>query len=267
MDRPLIGMLHLPPLAGSPRSGSPHNGGNRTEPLAHVLADAETLVENGIGQLMLENFGDAPFYPAAVPSHVVAQMTAIAAEIKRRFDVPLGINVLRNDGCAALSIAHAVGAQFVRVNVLCGARLTDQGIIQGIAHDLLRLRKTLGADAIRILADVDVKHSSPLREMPLENEVEDLIQRGLADAVIVSGSSTGRAASIEQLRQAKQAAGDRPVYVGSGVTPENIGAFWKDGRADGFIVGSSLKRDGVTSQPVDVARVKKLVEAFDKCAS
>ncbi len=117
------------------------------------------------------------------------------------------------------------------------------------------------------LADVDVKHSSPLGDVSLANEVEDLIQRGLADAVIVSGSSTGCAASIEQVRQVKQAAGDGPVYVGSGVTPESIEALWKDGQADGFIVGSSLKRDGLASQPVDVARVKALVTAFDQCAS
>lgn len=263
MERPIIGMLHLPPLPGSPRCealASEH------KILAHVLADAQTLVANGISQLMLENFGDVPFYPSAVPAHVVAHMTCIATEIKRRHDVPLGINVLRNDGCAALSIAHAVGAQFVRVNILCGARLTDQGIIQGIAHDLLRLRQTLGADAIRIFADVDVKHSAPLADSPVENEIQDVIERGLADAVIVSGSSTGGNTSTEQVQRAKLAAGETPVFVGSGVTAETIGGL-HDGGADGFIVGTSLKRDGLVHEPVDAERVRQLVAAFDKCAA
>ena len=187
-------------------------------------------------------------------------MTALAAAVKQQFDVPLGINVLRNDGCAALSIAHAVGADFVRVNVLCGARVTDQGIIQGIAHDLLRLRRTLGAERIRILADVDVKHSAPLVDMPLEQEVADLIHRGGADGLIVSGSGTGRAASVEQLKNVKLVAGDVPVYVGSGVTEQSIGQFLDV--ADGFIVGTWLKRDGHANHPVNVERVRALVRAM-----
>src|SRR5687768_9330841 len=135
VPRPVIGMLHLPPLPGSPRYGG---GGG------------------GHG-LMLDNFGDVPFYPGRVPAHVVAHMTAVACEVRRRFpSLPLGINVLRNDGRSALAVAHAAGAQFIRVNVLCGARVADQGLIQGIAHDLLRERAMLGATDVRILADVDV---------------------------------------------------------------------------------------------------------------
>ncbi len=254
MGKPLIGMLHLPPLPGAPR----YEG--RVAPLLErVLADAEALTAGGITQLLLENFGDTPFYPAAVPPHVVAHMTAIAAEVKRRFDVPLGINVLRNDGCAALAIAHAVGAQFIRVNVLCGARLADQGILPGIAHDLLRLRKTLAADQIQILADVDVKHSVPLAAVPLEREVQDLIQRGLADGLIVTGAATGEAAAAEPLQKVKQAAGGHPVYLGSGVTPDAVARLHP--HADGFIVGTWLKQDGQVGHPVDPDRVRALVAA------
>jgi membrane complex biogenesis BtpA family protein len=257
MARPIIGMLHLPPLPGAPRYEGPFELCRE-----RVLADAEALVRGGISQLLLENFGDAPFYPASVPVHVVAHMTAIAAEVKRSFDVPLGINVLRNDGCAALSIAHAVGAQFIRVNVLCGARLADQGILQGIAHDLLRLRKTLAAEQIRILADVDVKHSVSLGDLHVEREVQDLIQRGLADALIVTGTATGAAAGAEHLRAVKHAARDHPVYVGSGVTPDSIGRLSVE--ADGFIVGTWLKRDAVATNPVDLDRVRALVDRVDE---
>ncbi|NIP85870.1 MAG: BtpA/SgcQ family protein [Planctomycetales bacterium] len=260
MGRPVIGMLHLPPLPGAPRYEGSLDALNR-----RVLADAAALVEGGISQLMLENFGDAPFYPAAVPAHVIAHMTALAAEVKRRFDLPLGINVLRNDGCGALSVAHAVGAQFIRVNVLCGARIADQGILPGIAHQLLRLRKRLGAEHIRILADVDVKHSAPLGDPDSQNEVDDLIHRGLADALIVTGTATGAAVSAQQLRIVQQAAGDHPVYVGSGVTAESIGRL--SGEADGFIVGSWLKRDGVVSNPVDPDRVRALVQQANQVPS
>src|SRR5688572_18655907 len=173
VGRPVVGMLHLPPLPGSPRFA-----GDAGAILPVVLRDAEALVSGGVHGLMLENFGDVPFYPGRVPAHVVARMTAIACEVRRHFpQTPLGINVLRNDGCSALAVAHAAGAQFIRVNVLCGARVADQGILQGIAHDLLRERAVLGASAVRIFADVDVKHSAPLAARPLADEVADTLHR------------------------------------------------------------------------------------------
>src|SRR5688572_5687598 len=125
----VIGMLHLPALPGSPRYG----GGDMDTMIERVFRDAEALADGGVHGLMLENFGDVPFYPGRVPAHVVAHMTAIAAAVRRPFDLPLGVNVLRNDGRSALAVAHAAGAQFVRVNVLCGARVTDQGVLEAIA--------------------------------------------------------------------------------------------------------------------------------------
>src|SRR4051812_32160574 len=164
----VIGMIHLPPLPGSPRSA-----GDVKAVREIALRDAAALHEGGAHGLMIENFGDVPFYPGRVPAYVVAHMTAIAAEVRTRVALPLGINVLRNDGLSALAVAHACGAEFVRVNVLCGARVADQGLLQGIAHDLLRERLLLGATAgdLKILADVDVKHSAPLAPRELIDEV------------------------------------------------------------------------------------------------
>ncbi|MDQ3439664.1 MAG: phosphorybosylanthranilate isomerase, partial [Planctomycetota bacterium] len=144
-----------------------------------ALRDAEALAEGGVHGIMMENFGDVPFFPGRVPAPVVAHVTAIGAEIRRSVDVPLGINVLRNDGQSALAVAHAVGADFIRVNVLSGARVTDQGIVQGIAHDLLRERAQLGATNVKILADVDVKHSAPLAPRPLVKEFLARVSRGV----------------------------------------------------------------------------------------
>jgi membrane complex biogenesis BtpA family protein len=250
----VVGMLHLPPLPGAPRFA-----GDARAVTDHALRDAEALAAGGVHGLMLENYGDLPFYPRRVPSYVVAHMTAVACEVRRRFpQLPLGINVLRNDGRSALAVAHAAGAQFVRVNVLCGARVADQGLLQGIAHDLLRDRATLRADHVRVLADVDVKHSAPLAARPLEEEVADTLHRGLADGLIVSGAGTGRQTDPAQVAEARRAArGAAPVFVGSGVTSENVAQYLP--HADGFIVGSAFKRDADPANPIEVGKVKILV--------
>jgi membrane complex biogenesis BtpA family protein len=256
VSKPVIGMLHLPPLPGAPRyAGSAGAGVIRDA----VIRDAEALAGGGVHGLMLENFGDVPFYPGRVPAHTVAAMTAIAGHVRERFpQLPLGINVLRNDGQSALAIAVAVGAHFVRVNVLCGARLADQGILQGIAHDLLRDRAMLRAEHVRIFADVDVKHSAPLAAASIESEVEDTLKRGLADALVVSGTGTGKATDPEHVRRVKGVAGAAPVFIGSGADERTIASYLP--HATGFIIGSAFKRDGDARQAVDAERVRRLMD-------
>lgn len=253
VPKPVIGMLHLPPLPGSPRYGGDLNRLRDT-----VLRDADALAAGGVHGLMVENFGDVPFYPGRVPAYVIAHMTAIAAEIRRRVpQLPLGINVLRNDGLSALAVAHAVGAAYIRVNVLCGGRVADQGVLQAIAHDLLRERVMLQAD-VKILADVDVKHSAPLAARALADEVDDTVHRGLADGLVVSGAGTGKTTDPDKVVDAKSCAKQVPVFVGSGVTARTVPHYIN--YADGFIVGTAFKKDGDPRNPVDVARVKELVE-------
>ncbi len=257
--KPMIGMLHIPPLPGSPRFN-----GNMDSVIVSVLRDAATLVEAGIHGLLLENYGDAPFYSGQVPAHTVAQMTRLALQVRSRFEVPLGINVLRNDGQGALAIAQAVNACFVRVNVLCGVSITDQGIIQGIAHELLRDRANLDATHIDILADIDVKHSAAIVSRSIEDEVHDTILRGGADGLIVSGNTTGQTVDVEHLNAVRSAAKEIPVLVGSGLSVEELEQYWP--LADGFIVGTSLKRDGIVTNSVDVARVAELMEEHTRLA-
>lgn len=258
-NRPiLIGMLHVPPLPGSPQATKPFSAIRD-----HVLRDADALLEGGISNLMIENFGDTPFFPGTVPAHTVTHLTAIANEVATRFPTAeIGINVLRNDGCSALAIAAATGASFIRVNVLSGARLTDQGIIQGIAHDLLRLRKELSAENVAILADVDVKHSAALAQRPFADEIEDVIKRGHTDAIIVSGNSTGASVDTSQFKEAVAVAGSTPVLIGSGATAESVREFAS--LASGFIVGTAAKFDGDVHQPVDEARVRGIVAATNR---
>jgi len=251
----VIGMLHVPALPGAPLA--------RTEFAKikdFVLRDAESLRDGGVDCLMMENFGDVPFFPGRVPAHVVALMTALACDVKASLDLPLGINVLRNDGMSALAVAVASGADFIRVNVLTGARVTDQGIIQGIAAELLRYRAELNAGHIKIMADVDVKHSAPVAARPIKDEVEDTIKRALADAVIVSGAGTGKPISQQTLTDVAKAANKTPVILGSGVNVSNIADY--KSQAWGFIVGTSLKKDGLVDNPVDTKRVKELMKAL-----
>jgi uncharacterized protein len=166
--------------------------------------------------------------------------------------------VLRSDDQSALPVAQAAGAAFIRVNVLCGARVADQGVIEAIAHDLLRDRAMLGATNVRIFADVDVKHSAPLALRPAADEVADTLHRGLADALIVSGAGTGKPTDPGHVRDVRAAAGGAaPVLVGSGVTARTIPEFLP--HADGFIIGIAFKRGADPKQPVDAALVSELM--------
>jgi membrane complex biogenesis BtpA family protein len=253
----VIGMLHLRALPGAPLYD-----GNLSDIRDATLRDAEALAQGGVHGLMMENFFDTPFYPDRVPAHVVAHMTSLGCAVRERFgSLPLGINVLRNDGRSALAVAHACGASFIRVNVLCGARVADQGLIQGIAHELLRDRAILGARDIRIFADVDVKHSAPLAARALADEVDDTFERALADALIVSGAGTGKPTDPAHVAAVKRAAGQTPVFIGSGITVQSIDALAAHG--DGFIVGTAFKREGVASAPVDAARVSELIAKLE----
>ncbi|QGN07863.1 BtpA/SgcQ family protein [Halorhabdus sp. CBA1104] len=256
-DRAVVGMVHLPPLPGAPAFD-----GDRDAIRETMVRDARRLAAGGVDAVMVENFGDAPFYAEDVPKHVVASMTALVTDLRREIDLPVGVNVLRNDAEAAVSIAAAAGASFVRVNVHSGARLTDQGVVTGRAAETVRLRERLDTD-VSILADVDVKHSAPLADRPLEEEIAELLERGHADGVVASGSGTGAETDRDHLRRVVDARDelgvDSPVFVGSGVTASTAAETLA--LADGAIVGTALKQDGETTGPVDEERVQQLVEA------
>lgn len=252
---PVVGVAHVPPLPGSPRG----RAGDLPGLVDRVRRDAAALADGGADAVLVENYGDAPYRPRDVPEHAVAFMTRLAAAAREAAGLPLGVNVLRNDGRAAISVAAAAGGIFVRVNVYAGARVTDQGLIEGRAHEIQRLRNRVAPD-VRVLADVRVKHSEPLgEEPPLGREVEDVVERGGADGVIVTGDSTGRPPEAERLREARRAAAGVPVLAGSGVTRRSAAEILQE--ADGVIVGSDLKEGGRTEAPVSRGRVRSFVQA------
>ena len=254
LERTLIGMVHLPPLPGSPRWA-----GSMERATAQALADAGALAEGGMDALLVENYGDVPFSPGRVEPSTVAAMAVIVAALRAALpDILLGVNVLKNDGRAALAVACAAGARFIRVNVHAGAVVADQGLVQSDAYHTLRDRRLLGAD-VELFADVQGKHAVPLAPVELEQEARDLVHRGLADALVVSGRATGEATPIADVKRVRSAVPRVPLLVGSGVTADTVGELLSI--ADGVIVGTFLKRDGDVRGPVDPARVRRLVAA------
>ncbi|MCZ6680073.1 MAG: BtpA/SgcQ family protein [Candidatus Poribacteria bacterium] len=253
-SKPIIGVVHLLPLIGSPGSMFPFR-----EIRARALSDAGTLIDNGIDGVIIENYGDAPFLPGRVEPHTVASMAVIAEEIREHYpQTPIGLNVLRNDAKSAMAIATVTGANFIRVNVHIGAMLTDQGVLQGRAHETLRYRSTLGSE-VKIFADVAVKHAVPLAPLDLPTSAADTYHRGLADALIVTGAATGKSTDLNQLQTVKTAVPQASVFAGSGVKTDNLAEILQ--YADGVIVGTSIKRDGVTTNEVDADRVRVIVKA------
>jgi len=260
-DRPgrLVGVVHLPPLPGS--AGAPLDAGAAIEAaLVRAMADAQALEAGGIDALIVENFGDAPFYGGAVPPATVAALARACAAVRAAVKVPVGVNVLRNDALAAISIAAACGLDFIRVNVHAGAMVTDQGVIEGRAAETLAERRRLGADRVAIWADVLVKHAAPLagdRDTLLPQLAEDTFRRGRADALLVSGAGTGKGTSLADVSVVRRAVPEAPVVVGSGVTLETVRATLEVAHA--AIVGTWTKVDGRVDRPVDRERVKALV--------
>ena len=253
--KPIIGMVHLWPLPGAPG----YAGYDMDTVVQKAHLDAAALLEGGVDGLIVENMWDLPYYAGdGVAVEAVAAQAVAAREIVKVSHVPVGINVIHNSWQAELAIAVASGADFVRICILTGARLWDTGELdQGCAADLLRRRKELGAEHIKLFADVDKKHSVPFPGLDLETHIE-WTEFYRADALIVSGRMTGSAPSVEKVCQAKSVA-TRPILMGSGTTAENVADFLE--YADGAIVGSSLKVDGVGEIPVDVERVRRYMEA------
>ena len=252
----LIGVVHLKPLPGSPRHRQ-----TMADIIKFAVADAAAYERGGAHAIFIENFGDVPFTKTNVAPETIAAMTAAGCAVRAAVKLSIGFNVLRNDARAALALCAACGGDFIRVNVHSGTMLTDQGIIEGDAYHTLRYRESIAPGA-KIFADVHVKHAVPLGDWSLEDAANDTAERGLADALIISGVGTGKAADIGDVERVRQACPHAKILLGSGVNVGNVKSFLQV--ADGVIVGSSLKRDGKLSNPVDAKRVAALAKAVEK---
>ncbi len=251
-----IGVVHLAPLPGAPAS----RGGGMAAVRERALADAAAYAGAGFDGLIVENHGDIPFRkPEAMGHETAACMAVLAERVIAETGLPVGVNVLANDAASALAVAAASGARFIRVNQWCNAYVANEGLIEGPAAEALRYRRALGAEAVAVFADSHVKHGS--HAITADRSVAELtrdIEWSGADAVIATGQRTGDAARPEELAEVRGATA-LPVLVGSGVTPENVGAVLSV--ADGVIVASALKEGGVWWNPVAPERCRGFMAA------
>jgi membrane complex biogenesis BtpA family protein len=251
-NKPIIGMIHLKPLPGAPAyEGKLH------EALDSALQDTDTLEQGGVDAIMIENFFDSPFFKDQVGPETVAAMTRIITAVRQQTSLPLGVNVLRNDGISAIAIATACDCQFIRVNVLSWAMLADQGIIEGKAAQILRFRHQLLSDEVLIFADCLTKHAVPLAPQPMDVVAMDTWERGGADALVISGVATGKETDRDDVIAARRGAPNAPILIGSGLSQDSAASLLEV--ADGAIVGTYFKRDGRVENPVDLDRVRVLV--------
>ena len=248
----IIGVVHLKALPGSPFYQN-----NLSEIYETALEDSINLDNGGVDGIIIENFGDVPFVKNSISKLTLSHFTNIAKEIADSVNIDIGINVLRNDGESALSIADSIKAAFVRINILSGTMYTDQGIIQGEANKLMKLNNSLSSK-IEIYADVFVKHAVPPVGYTIENQTEELLLRAGANKIIITGDGTGKEINFEQLEKVRGIVPKGQLAIGSGVNESNIEKY-KD-IADILIIGTGFKVNNDVAKPVDVKSVEKLIK-------
>lgn len=257
LNKTIIGMIHVAALPGTPL-----NSAGIEEIVAATLVDAEMLAEGGVNAIMIENMHDRPYLNRTAGPEIVSAMTAIALELHRKINLPLGIQILAGANKAALAVAMSAGFDFIRAEGFVFGHLADEGWMNSDSGELLRYRKQIGAENIKIFTDIKKKHSSHAISADISiAENAKAAEFFLSDGVIITGTATGNKASVEEVKAVKQAV-KIPVIIGSGIDAGNIHEYWDF--ADAFIVGSSLKIDGNWENPVDLNRVRELVRRIGK---
>ncbi len=260
----LIGVVHLPPLPGSPL----YQGGGLDEIVAYAVEEAERYQSAGFDAVILENYGDKPFSLEVSKAQAVS-MALVSSIVRREVKgIGIGVNMLRNDAYTALTVAVLAGLDFIRVNSLCELRVSSEGFLHPASRRLVEAARDLNAiDAlktgrIRVLADVDVKHSTPLGEYSIEEASLECMERlGFRPwALVVSGRRTGEPPSSRDLESIARVAHEHNVriYAGSGASLGNVGSLLRI--VDGIIVGSSVKAGGRPESRVDMEKAARLAE-------
>ncbi len=249
----LIGAIHLGAMPGTPRNVS-----SPSEIVRQAVEEARVLAASGFHGIILENMHDRPYLNASVGPEVVATMAVATAEVRRVTELPIGIQILAGANEQALATAFCAGADFIRAEGFVFGHVADEGLIEASAGPLLRYRRRIGAERIKILCDIKKKHSS--HAITADLSLEDTAKAAeffLSDGVVVTGLETGSQTDPEEVRRTAQA-NRLPVWIGSGLSPDNVGYY---PTAHGFIVGSWMKVDGDWTKPVDPARCEAMARA------
>jgi len=249
----VVGVIHVGALPGTPRSTQ-----KVTELVSLATTEARTYRDAGVDGIIVENMHDVPYLRGTVGPEIVAAMTAIAGEVKSACKLPVGIQILAGANIEAMAVAHTASLDFIRAEGYAFAHVADEGLIQSSAAALLRYRRMIGADSVQVWADVKKKHSAHAitADVSLGATAETVEFMG-ADCVIITGSTTGEAPSLDDVQEAKSHC-RLPVFLGSGINENNVEQFYRD--ADGFIIGSSFKVDGYWANTVDSERVEKFMK-------
>lgn len=252
-NKPVIGMIHVGALPGAPASEK-----SVAEITREALAEAAVYLDAGIDGLLLENMHDLPYLRGEVGPEITASMAVIAQQVKASCAVPVGLQILAAANREALAVAYVAGLDFIRAEGFAFAHVADEGIIQACAGPLLRYRKALGAERVQIWADIKKKHSAHAVTSDVSlGETAEAVEFMRGDAVIVTGSATGHAPRPEDAAEAKKHC-RLPVLLGSGVDVANLSQYYAC--ADGFIVGSHFKREGIWHNPLDAGRVARFMQ-------
>jgi membrane complex biogenesis BtpA family protein len=251
----LAAMIALRPLPGSPG----YDGDDRAI-FDEALADVERYAASDVDAVILENSHDLPYIKPPLPASALTLVRRIARAARKRFAGPIGLQLLEAANESALQIAAACNLDFIRVEGYVFAHVGGAGLIEGCAGQLLRLRKKLGAEHIRVFGDVKKKHCS--HALTGDLDITDVVKQAeffLVDGVIVTGPRTGETPDVKELRRVRQTARGA-VLIGSGMTPENIAAYLP--LADIFIVGSTLRENGEFLGRLDPVRLERFIRAF-----
>jgi len=258
--KPVVAVIHVGALPGTPASALTVD-----ELTELAVREAARYRDGGADGLMVENMHDVPYLRGSVGPEVVAALAVVARAVKAEARLPVGVQILAGANVEAVAVAHAAGLDYVRVEAYAFAHVADEGLIQSSAAEVLRFRKKIGADNVRVWADVKKKHSAHAITADVSlGETCAAVEFMRGDAVIVSGSATGEPPRAADVKEAKSHC-RIPVLLGSGVTPENVAEFYD--AADGFIVGSYFKEGGLWSNTVEKARVERLVGAVRRLGS
>jgi len=255
--KPVIGVIHVGALPGTPRGSK-----SVAELVKEAKEEARVYRECGIDGVIIENMHDVPYLKGEAGPEIVAAMTAIGVEVKSECQLPVGIQILAGANIEAMAVAHAAGLDFIRAEGYAYAHIADEGLIEASAAKLLRYRKMIGAERVQVWADVKKKHSAHAitADVSLGQTAETVEFMG-ADCVIVTGSVTGEAPQVADVKEAKSHC-HLPVFLGSGISQANIDQFYNE--ADGFIIGSAFKLEGLWSNTIDPARVTRFKKILNQ---
>lgn len=246
-SKPLIAMIHLPPIRQTPMA----------ELIGYALSELRKIEEAGFDAIMVENFQDTPFHKDTIPEELIIKLSVVMHRIKEETDLPVGLNLLRNACVQAMRMASALNLDFIRCNIWESAYTTDQGLIEAAAYDVMQCKQAMGSEVL-VLADIFVKHATPMADFTVIEAAENALERGKADMIILSGRGTGQETDISRIVELNKH-GIFPL-IGSGLTYENLCDYYP--LISGALVGSSIKIEGIVTNPIDIDRASNLVSSW-----